>query len=237
MTDRLRPLWDFDDLDASQASFLEQFEREPDDAGQAEVLTQLARIEGLRGNFVECAQLLDRAEQLAGVTVRVELERGRMLRTSGDPAAALPLFEAAFEHAIDTGELYLAGDAAHMAAVAGDMHAWTQRGLDLAEREPAAAYWRGPLLNNLGWHLHEAGAHDEAIAAFEQALAAREQDPERPYAIEIAHHALAVALRTAGRPDEAVVHAQHAVAWAEQAGVTDTYFDEELAACRAALGR
>lgn len=237
MTDRMRVLWDFDDLEASEARFLEQLEREPDDAGRAEVLTQLARIEGLRGDFDKCAQLLDRAEQLAGLTVRVELERGRMLRTSGDPATALPLFEAAFEHALETRELYLAGDAAHMAAIAGDMGAWTQRGLDLAEREPEAAYWRGPLLNNLGWHLHGAGAHDEAIAAFEQALAAREQDPEKPYAIEIAHHALAVALRTAGRPEEALPHAEHAVAWAEQAGVTDQYFDEELAACRTALGR
>jgi tetratricopeptide (TPR) repeat protein len=237
MTDRLRPLWDFDDLDASEARFLEQLGREPDDAGRAEVLTQLARIEGLRGDFEESAQLLDRAEQLAGLTVRGELERGRMLRSSGDPDAALPLFEAAYEHAIETGELYLAGDAAHMAAIAGDMDAWTQRGLDLAEREPAAAYWRGPLLNNLGWHLHGAGAHREAIAAFEQALTAREQDPEKPYAIEIAHHALSVALRTAGRPDEAIVHAEHAVAWAEQAGVSDSYFDEEFAACRAALGR
>jgi hypothetical protein len=53
MTDRLRPLWDFDDLEASEARFLEQLERESDDAGRAEVLTQLARIEGLRGDFEE----------------------------------------------------------------------------------------------------------------------------------------------------------------------------------------
>jgi tetratricopeptide (TPR) repeat protein len=237
VTDRLRPLWDFNDLDASQARFVEQLEREPDDAGRAEVLTQLARIEGLRGDFTACAELLDRADALAGVTVRGQLERGRMLRSSGDPAAALPLFEAAYEHALATGELYLAGDAAHMAAIAGDMETWTQRGLDLAEREPDAVYWRGPLLNNLGWHLHGAGAQEEAIAAFEQALAARELDPERPYAIEIAHYALAQALRTAGRAEEALPHAEHAVAWAKQAGVSDAEFDQELAACREAVRR
>jgi hypothetical protein len=55
VNDRLRLLWDFDDLDASEARFLEQLAREPDDAGRAEVLTPLARIEGLRGNFDACA--------------------------------------------------------------------------------------------------------------------------------------------------------------------------------------
>src|SRR5262249_33085975 len=92
--DRLRPLWDFDDLEASRRRFTEQLDREPDDAGRAEVLTQLARVEGLRGDYDACARLLDRAEQLAGevpiVRVRTELERGRMLRTSGEPDAALP---------------------------------------------------------------------------------------------------------------------------------------------------
>lgn len=241
MTDRLRPLWDFGDLESSRSRFLEQLERETDDAGRAEVLTQLARIEGLRDEFGECARLLDEAEGLAGdvpvVRVRVELERGRMLRSSGDPEAALPHFVAAFEQGDVAGEAYLAGDAVHMAAISGDCRAWTQRGLDYAEREPGAAYWRGPLLNNLGWHLHGAGELEEAIDAFEQALAAREQDPEKPYAIEIAHHALSIALRTAGRPAEAIVHAEHAVAWAQQAGVSDAEFDEELAACRAALAR
>src|SRR5207302_6383619 len=188
-------------------------------------------------DFDECAALLDRAAQLDGVTARVEIERGRMLNSRGDPAAALPLFEAAFQHALDAGQPYLAADAAHMAAIAGDMQAWTQRGLELAEREPAAAYWRGPLLNNLGWHLHGAGAHDEAIAAFEQALAAREAVSENPHHVEIAHYAPAVALRTGGRPEEALVHAEHAVAWAKQAGVEDAYFDEELAACLAAVRR
>lgn len=232
--DRLRPLWDFSDLDATEARFHEQLEREPDDVGRAEVLTQLARIEGLRGDFDACARLLDRA---AAAPVRVDLERGRMLRTSGDPDAALPLFESAFARAVEEGDAYLAGDAAQMAALAGDMREWTGRGLEYAAREPGAAYWRGPLLNNLGWHLAEAGAHDEAVDAFECALQAREEDTERPYEIEIAHYALAVALRTAGRTEEALGHAEHAHAWAEANGVDDPYFRDELAACRAELGR
>ena len=43
MGDRLRPFWDFDDLDATQERFEAQLDREATDAGRAEVLTQLGR--------------------------------------------------------------------------------------------------------------------------------------------------------------------------------------------------
>src|SRR5438309_11656857 len=117
MGDRLRPLWDFNDLDASEQSLRAQLEQETRAAGRAEVLTQLARLEGLRGNFERCAQLLDEAEPFAGsspvVNVRLELERGRMFRSSGDPEAAFPLFQGAFGRAIEGREHFLAADAAH----------------------------------------------------------------------------------------------------------------------------
>ena len=87
--DRLRLLWDFDDLDLSERRFTQQLDREVDDVGRAEVLTQLARVEGLRGAFDRCGDLLDEAAGLGAgrvlVEVRVALERGRMLRSSGDP--------------------------------------------------------------------------------------------------------------------------------------------------------
>ena len=120
--DRLRPLWDFDDLDLSERRFTEQLEREVDSTGRAEVLTQLARVEGLRGAFDRCGELLDEAARVGAgrplVDVRVPLERGRMLRSSGDPTAAYPFFVTAFERAAAAGEYYLAADAAHMAALA-----------------------------------------------------------------------------------------------------------------------
>ena len=53
--DRLRPLWDFDDLDLTEQRFTEQLDREADDGGRAEVLTQLARVEGLRDEFDRAA--------------------------------------------------------------------------------------------------------------------------------------------------------------------------------------
>jgi tetratricopeptide (TPR) repeat protein len=202
MGDRLRPLWDFYDLDTTEQRLRRQLEREQDDAGRAEVLTQLARVEGLRDDFDACDRLLEQAERLAGPSavakVRIDLERGRKVRSSGDPEGALAFFEAAFAGALDSGEHYLAGDAAHMCALAvsedrAAMEEWTQRGLDLGEREPAAAYWAGPLLNNLGWVYFDAGQREHALELFERALEARKRDPEDEAAIAFAAEAVQTA--------------------------------------------
>ena len=239
MGDRLRPLWDFADLDGSEERLHAQLADEPEDAGRAEVLTQLARVEGLRGDFDGCERLLEQAEALAGSSevarVRIDIERGRKLRSSGDAPAALPLFEAAFDRACAARQWFMAADAAHMAAIADERVAvqWTERGLELAAAEPAAAYWEGPLLNNLGWHYYERGEFRSALAAFERALAARERDPHRPAEIEIARYCVGKALRALGRADEAAPLLEQCIASSEP----DFYFHEELAEIYKELGR
>lgn len=189
MTDPLRPLWDFDDLDATEARFR---------ALRDEALTQLARVQGLREDYEGGDRLLDEvAADDPRVRIRVDLERGRLRRSGGDREAALPLFERAFAAALEAGEDWLAGDAAHMAALAAPDRdafvAWTNRGLELAERSAAAAYWAGPLLNNLGWEHFDAEEYEQALELFERALAVRERDPENPAAIEHAREAVAEA--------------------------------------------
>jgi tetratricopeptide (TPR) repeat protein len=192
MSDPLRPLWDFDDLDATEARFR---------ALRAEALTQLARVEGLRDHFEEGDRLLD---ELAGeadprVRIRVDLERGRLRRSSGDKESALPLFESAYASAREAGEDWLAADAAHMCALAAPDREgfleWTGRGIELAESSEAAAYWLGPLLNNLGWEHFDAGEHQQALEVFDRALEVRERDPENQAAIEHARDAVAEARR------------------------------------------
>jgi tetratricopeptide (TPR) repeat protein len=196
LIDPLRPYWDFDDLDATEARFR---------ALRAEALTQLARVHGLRERFADGERLLDEAAVVEDprVRIRVDLERGRLRRSAGDKEAARPLFERAFAAAVEAGEDWLAGDAAHMAALAasdrGEFVAWTNRGLELAERSEEASYWAGPLLNNLGWEHFDAGEHEEALAVFERALEVREHDPENAAAIEHAREAVAEAKRAFGR--------------------------------------
>jgi tetratricopeptide (TPR) repeat protein len=239
MGDRLRPLWDFDDLDASEGRFRAQLEQETTDAGRAEVLTQLARVEGLRGRFEQCDALLDEAEALGGAEARVLLERGRRERSSGRPGAGLEQFEQAFQQARRSREDVLAVDAAHMVAIVGDSEAWTARAVEIAapSEDPGVRYWLGPLYNNLGWSRYGAGDAAGALEAFELALASRERDDPRPYAREIARYAVGKALRALGRPDEAAATLEQCLAWAAEAGVEDSYFHEELAEDYAALGR
>jgi tetratricopeptide (TPR) repeat protein len=243
--DGLRSLWDFHDLDESERRLRAQLERETDDDGRADVLTQIARLEGLRTRFDEGHRLLDEARALASpgasATAWILLERGRLLRSAGDPAGGLPLFEEAFGISLAGGLDFAAADAAHMAAIAsGDLEGrrlWTERGVAVAEASDAAEYWLGPLLNNLGWAYFEAGDHEAALEVFERALAARERRPEQPGEIEIARYAVAKALRVLGRPAEAVPLLERAVAWSEAAGQPDGFFHEEIALVYAALGR
>jgi tetratricopeptide (TPR) repeat protein len=202
--DRLRALWDFDDLAATEQRLRAQLLEETSDSGRAEVLTQLARVQSLQDDFDGCEQLLQEAETLtnAGIVgVRIDLERGRKLRSGGDGAAAAPLFERAYAHARELGQPYLAGDAAHMVAISmpDRMLEWTKRGLELAESEPDASYWAGPLLNNLGWHYFEAGEHETALETFERALEVRRRDPDNAIAIQWAQEAVDEARKALGR--------------------------------------
>jgi tetratricopeptide (TPR) repeat protein len=246
MPDRLRPLWDFDDLDGTRERLRNQLDREGSDAGRAEVLTQIARVEVLGGDAGASERLLARAAELAGEDVRAQtriaLERGRVRNSTGDVASARPLFVDAFELATSIDDAWLAADAAHMVAIAAaddaEREAWTDRGIRTAttSSEAADAYWVGPLLNNLGWSRFEADRYAEALEAFEAALEARERDPERRMEIEIARYAVGRTLRALGRPAEAAELLEVATTWADANGAPDGWFHEELAEDYAALG-
>jgi tetratricopeptide (TPR) repeat protein len=125
-----------------------------------------------------------------------------VLRRSDGDVAALPVLEEAFHAALAAGQHFMAGDAAHACALAGDMIAWTERGLDVADRYPAAAYWRGTLLINLGdWHWKR-GEYEQSLQAFEAALAAREQETRNPALTEEARRGVARAREAVARAGE-----------------------------------
>jgi tetratricopeptide (TPR) repeat protein len=201
--DRLRPVWDFDDLEGSEHRFRALLEGETTDTGRAEVLTQLARVEGLRDRFDEGDTLLDEAETLAGsdplVRARIDLERGRLRRSGGDSETAMPLFLSSFDTALAVPHEFIAVDAAHMAAIAapalGERLAWADRGIELAQSsdDPEVNSWLGSLYNNVGWEHFDAGEYETALGWFERALTEREKRPDEPKRIEHAREAVAEA--------------------------------------------
>ena len=205
MEDRLRALWDFSDLDGTEARLRPLLDNQATDDERAEVLTQLARVEGLRDNFAAGHALVDEAETLVSPEstgrVRALLERGRLYRSGGDPEAAQPLFVAAFVLAKKNGDLWFAADAAHMVALVDDPEKWTQVGLDLIEKHPELAHWLGPLHHNVGWFYVENERYEDALAAFERTPA------PAPYAV----YGKAKTLHLLGREAEAAQAARDAL--------------------------
>lgn len=177
-------LWDFADPEASEAR-LRAAATDPANAAVRPILeTQVARAMGLGGQFDEGQAVLDEvsSEQAHALhpelAVRILLERGRILTSSGAADAARQLFESAYDLASRSGFEHLAIDALHMVAIispADEQVALNEQALSLARdaSDPRARDWRASLLNNLGWTRFEAGELDDALALFEEAVAER----------------------------------------------------------------
>ena len=245
----LDALWDYGAPGASAQRFRAERERHP--AGSREALeasTQLARALGLQRQFTAADAVLDDVEtRLASVPARVRvrylLERGRVRNSAGEPARAVPFFEAALratnDDALPDATFYRI-DALHMLGLADVPErrtAWDEQALAAAERasESRARGWRGSLLHNLGWEAHDAGRYGQALDYWQRALAAREAAGDAAR-IHVARWTVARGLRSLGRFDEAWSMQQALAAEGERAGRADGYVYEELAEIALARG-
>lgn len=173
----LDALWNFENPVASEAALRRVAELVTDEVERAELLTQVARALGLQRRFDEAEQLLARVPTLDPVVVtRIELERGRLLHSDGDPDAALPHLLRAVDAARRAGDDFLLIDALHMAAIVDADHAerWFREAFaELADiRDPRTQRWTIALCTNYGWHLHDAGRFAEALDSFRAAVTA-----------------------------------------------------------------
>lgn len=209
----IQALWDFGNPARSEERFRAALAGADGD-DTLSLQTQIARTYGLRSRFADAHALLDRiAPELerAGPEpkVRTLLERGRAFRSGGQIDRADPLFRRAVDAAVAAKLENLAVDAMHMVAlVEPGLDAqleWNRRALAHAQQatDPAARRWEATLANNTGVALHEAGRHEEALASFRTALAARERLAQ-PANIRVAHWMIAWTLRALKRHDEAL---------------------------------
>jgi tetratricopeptide (TPR) repeat protein len=241
MTQNIREIWDFSDAPGSERRF-RTAAAESFGPARTAYLTQVARALGLQERYDAGHTVLDSltADDPESLT-RIALERGRLRRSAGDNAAAGAHFAAAAERASTSGleELHL--DALHMLAlleksVDGQIAA-NLAALDVARAasDPVARTWDAPLLNNLACALVDAGRLEEALATFEDALAARRvRGGERE--IQIARWMVAWALRLNGRTLEALAAQRQLKADLVAAGVDDPYVDEEIATLENLVG-
>jgi tetratricopeptide (TPR) repeat protein len=230
--------WDFDRPSESEARFRAELGALPaGSAAQLELLTQLARAQGLQRKFDLAQATLDRVERaLPGsperVAVRYLLERGRIFNSTQQPARAVPFFRDALERARAAGEDFLAIDAAHMlgiAAPADERLQWNLDAVAMTEKspDPRARRWLASLYNNIGWTYHDRGDYAAALAYFEKALPAWEARGN-PRDVRIARWAIARAYRSLGRYDEALTIQQQLAAEFAASNAPDGYVYEEL---------
>lgn len=228
----LRDLWDFSDPEGSEHRFraLAGASQEP---AATHARTQVARALGLQERYDDAHAVLDGlAADDPESHVRVALERGRLLRSAGDPDAARPHFEdaAAVARSADLEELHV--DALHMVALVADPadrlsahHVALERAR--TAHAPAARDWDASLLNNIGMEHADAGDHGSALAAFEEALECRLRigDPART---RVARWMVAWSLRNLGEVEAAREMQLALKAELDALGEEDPYVDEEL---------
>jgi tetratricopeptide (TPR) repeat protein len=234
-------LWNYDDPAATEQQFralLPRAEQGDDGSYHAQLLTQIARAQGLQRKFADAHATLDTAQalltpKLSTARIRYQLERGRVFNSSQQVEQAQPLFQAAWDLAQAEQQDFYAIDAAHMLAIvapAEQQLAWNLRALALAEQspQPRARTWLGSLYNNIGWNHHEAGRYEQALDMFRQALREREA-AGRAEQIRIARWCVARAQRSLGEFEAALATQRELLTELELAGEKDGYVFEELA--------
>lgn len=243
-------MWNYDDPAATEAKFagLVDRARESGDANYyAELLTQVARSQGLQRKFDDAHATLDSAYAVIGGEksvgmARYLLERGRVYNSSGEPGVSREYFLKAYDLAAEIGADFYAVDALHMMGIVDPPEKqmeWNLKALALAEKseDERAGKWRGSLYNNMGWTYHEQGQYDEALGMFERSLVFREEMDDSA-GVLIAKWTIARTVRSLGRVDEALEVQLSLEKDVEVYGLPpDGYVYEEIAECLFLLGR
>src|SRR5216683_2029714 len=244
-------LWDYDHPDASERRFRELLPLALDSRDfpyLTQLLTQIARAEGLQRKFQDAHKTLDRVEKALlkadaddKTKVRYLLERGRVFNSSGKRDDARPLFSQALDLAVNSKDDFNAVDAAHMIAIVEPTEKqlqWNLKALDLAENstEEKARKWKGSLYNNIGWTYFEQKQYEESLLMFEKALEFQERQAD-PTKIMIAKWCVAKTLRKMDHTEEALEMQRDLYEQYQATGRRSGYVYEEIAECLTIMGQ
>lgn len=234
-------LWNFSQPAETESKFkdlIAEAKKSKDTDYYLQLLTQIARTQGLQRKFDEAHKTLDEVQTALGpqtqkAEVRYWLERGRVFNSSKKAEQAMPAFIKSFDLASGRGFENWAVDAAHMIAIAETQPEkqieWNLKALSTAEKskDQKARDWLGSLYNNLGWTYHDAGQFEKALDFFQKALVFR-QLKEDSSAIRIAKWAVARTYRSMKKYDEAIAIQTDLEKEFEKIGEKDGYVFEEL---------
>lgn len=240
-------LWDYSHPDQTETKFLELLPQFPEeDPARLELLTQIARAQGLQREFNDAHLTLDQVENQLSIEssrarVRYLLERGRVFNSSKHPEEARPFFEQALTMAQELKEDFYAVDAAHMLAIVADPASsldWNLRAIQMAESsaDEKARGWLGSLYNNTGWSYHDMGDFESALGIFQKAESYF-GEVRREDRLRIAKWTVARCLRSMNRIEEALFKQMALKAEFDSIGSSDGYVDEEIGECLLLLKR
>ena len=238
-------LWDYDKPAETEKNFRSMWSASADDEYRLELMTQIARCQGLQHEFEKAHITLDDVERAVEdrkdrVRVRYLLERGRVFNSSGEKDRSRPLFVEAADLADDLDEDFFEVDALHMVAIVApseEQVEWNQKAVAVAEasEDERARNWLGSLYNNIGWTYHDQKNFTEALKIFEKALVFRVEQGKREN-ILIARWCIGRCLRSLGRIDEALQIQDELAETRELHMEPDGYVQEELAELHLAKG-
>ncbi len=209
-------MWDYNDPAGTEAKLRELIplaEESGDVSYRAQLLTQVARAQGLQLEFDDAHRTLDTVEtmltdQLAVARVRYLLERGRVYNSSNQPNKAKPFFLSAYELAAAKKEDFYAIDAVHMLQIVEPPEKqldWAEKAIAMAEKttDERARRWLGPLYNNTGWTYFDLKDYEEALGLFQKSLQWR-QEREDEEGVRIAKWTIARTYREVGKVEDAL---------------------------------
>lgn len=238
-----RKLWDYDHPAKSEQRFREllpRAEQSGDKPYLAQLLTQIARAQGLQSHFEEAHRTLDRAQALITDDMKVAriyylLERGRVYNSAHQPEKAKPLFLQALDVAQAAGNEALAIDAAHMMGIVetgAKALEWNLKTIRMVEtaKDPSVRGWLGPLYNNTGWTYYDQKDYARALDLLQKAQAYFEKHGS-PVEIRIAKYSVAKTLRAQGKIAEALAIQEAVRDEMEKVKEPDGYVYEEIGEC------
>lgn len=207
-------LWNFGkpaDTEVKFREILPLAEAARDPSYLAGLLSQIARTQGLQGNFDEAHATLDRAENMLTsdlklAKVRYLLERGRVFNSANNIDRALPLFLQAYELAFAITETKFAVDAIHMVAIAKQdpkkQIEWNLKGIEMAQADSNSRGWLHALYNNIGESYLTAKEYDHAASYFHKLSVLQKEKSGTPDMHTLKDEARAI--RLSGHPDKAI---------------------------------
>ena len=237
-------LWNYSDPVSTEKKFRELLTvavESEDRSYRAELLTQIARTQGMQRNFEGAHKTLDMVEKmltndLVVANIRYLLERGRTTNSSGNREESIPIFLQAWDQSLSSGQDYWGVDVAHMLGIVMPPEKqlyWNGEAIKLAERstDTRAKRWLGSLYNNTGWSYFELNDYVTAMGYFEKALLWH-IERENTYQIQIARWTIARTYRATGKVEKAL-EIQHALEReiSKLGDDPDGYVFEELAEC------